>query len=125
MRSLGGSGRSSRRAPGTTRDLVDGEIVIAGVAVRLVDGAGQGIPRDVIDAEGMARSRRATEESDLVLVVLDRSRARAAMDEDVLRLTAGRPRLVIGSKGDLPAVVERCGHRLRVLDGRASRESRH
>jgi tRNA modification GTPase len=74
------------------------------VAVRLIDGAGQGIPRDVIDAEGMARSRRATEESDLVLVVLDRSRARAAVDEDVLRLTAGRPRLAIGSKGDLPAV---------------------
>ena len=89
--------------PGTTRDLVDGEIVVAGVAVRLIDGAGQGIPRDVIDAEGMARSRRATEDSDLVLVVLDRSRARAAADEDILRLTAGRPRLVIGSKGDLPA----------------------
>ena len=94
-------------SPGTTRDLVDGEILIAGVAVRLIDGAGQGIPRDVIDAEGMARSRRATEESDLVLVVLDRSRARAAVDEDVLRLTAGRPRLVIGSKGDLPARVDR------------------
>ena len=91
-------------SPGTTRDLVDGETLIAGVAVRLIDGAGQGIPQDVIDAEGMARSRRATEESDLVLVVLDRSRARAAVDEDVLRLTAGRPRLVIGSKGDLPAV---------------------
>ena len=91
-------------SPGTTRDLVDGEMIIAGVAVRLIDGAGQGIPRDVIDAEGMARSRRATEDSDLVLVVLDRSRARAAVDEDVLRLTAGRPRLAIGSKGDLPAV---------------------
>jgi tRNA modification GTPase len=91
-------------SPGTTRDLVDGETLIAGVAVRLVDGAGQGTPQDVIDAEGMARSRRATEESDLVLVVLDRSRARAAVDENVLRLTAGRPRLVIGSKGDLPAV---------------------
>jgi len=91
-------------SPGTTRDLVDGEVLIAGVAVRLIDGAGQGIPQDVIDAEGMARSRRATEESDLALVMLDRSRARAEMDEEVLRLTAGRPRLLIGSKGDLPAV---------------------
>ena len=90
--------------PGTTRDLVDGEVIIAGVAVRLSDGAGQGIPRDVIDAEGMARSRQATQESDLVLVVLDRSRARTELDEDVLRLTAGHARLVIGSKGDLPAV---------------------
>jgi tRNA modification GTPase len=91
-------------SPGTTRDLVDGEVIMAGVAVRLIDGAGQGVPQDAIDAEGMTRSRRATEESDLVLVVLDRSRARATVDEDVLQLTAGRPRLVIGSKGDLPAV---------------------
>ena len=30
-------------SPGTTRDLVDGEVMIAGVAVRLIDGAGQGI----------------------------------------------------------------------------------
>jgi tRNA modification GTPase len=91
-------------SPGTTRDLVDGEIMVAGIAVRLVDGAGQGTPRDMIDAEGMARSRRATEESDLVLVVLDRSRARSEVDSDVLRLTAGRPRLVIANKGDLPAL---------------------
>lgn len=89
-------------SPGTTRDLVEGEVIIAGVCVRLIDGAGQGIPRDVIDAEGMARSRRAIEESDLVLVVLDQSRARIAVDEDILRLTAGRPRLVVASKGDLP-----------------------
>jgi len=36
--------------------------------------------------------------------VLDRSRARTELDEDVLRLTAGHAWLVIGSKGDLPAV---------------------
>ena len=54
----------------------------------------------------MARSRRATEESDLVLVVLDRSRAREATDEDVLRLTAGRPRLLIGEQGRPAAGVE-------------------
>jgi len=90
--------------PGTTRDLVDGEMIIAGVAVRLIDGAGQGTPRDLIDAEGMARSRRAAEESDLVLVVLDLSRVRVGADEDILRLTSGRPRLVVGSKGDLPAM---------------------
>jgi len=91
--------------PGTTRDLVDGELTIAGVAVRLQDGAGLGVPRDAIDAEGMARSRQATEESDLILVVVDRSRARLPADEEILRSTAGLPRLVIGSKGDLPAVA--------------------
>jgi tRNA modification GTPase len=90
-------------SPGTTRDLIDGEIVIGGVIVRVIDGAGQGIARNPIDAEGMARSRRATEESDLVLVLLDRSQPRAGND-DVLRLTAGRARVIVASKADLPAV---------------------
>jgi tRNA modification GTPase len=89
--------------PGTTRDVVDGEVMVDGVTVRLMDGAGQGIPKDTVDAEAMRRSRRAIDESDLVVVVLDRSRPRTAADEEVLQLTADRPRLLIASKSDLPS----------------------
>jgi tRNA modification GTPase len=92
-------------APGTTRDVIEGELIIAGVGVRLMDGAGIGVPRDAIDAEGMWRSRRAAEGSDLVVVVLDRSRTRSAADEEVLRITADRPRLIAVNKADLPAAA--------------------
>src|SRR2546427_9314272 len=44
--------------PGTTRDVVDGTITIAGVPVRLLDTAGLDVPRDAIEAEGIRRSRR-------------------------------------------------------------------
>ena len=89
--------------PGTTRDVVDGVVTVDGVTVRLMDGAGLGTPKDAVDAEGMMRSRRAIDESDLVVVVLDRSRRRARADEEVLRLTAERPRLLIANKSDLPS----------------------
>ena len=93
--------------PGTTRDVVEGEMSIDGVRVRVMDGAGLADPQDALEAEGMSRSRRAVEASDLVLVVLDASRPRSDADEAVLRFTADRPRLVVGNKSDLPAATSR------------------
>jgi tRNA modification GTPase len=40
-------------------------------------------------------------ESDLVVVVLDRSRARSADDVAIMDLTSGRDRIVVANKGDL------------------------
>ena len=85
---------------GTTRDVVEGAIVVAGVPVRLLDTAGLGDPQDPIDAEGMRRSRLAIEDSDLVLVVLDRS---AAPQPGVLTATADRRRIIVAAKCDLQA----------------------
>ena len=85
--------------PGTTRDIVEGTIVIAGVPVRLLDTAGLDIPRDAIEAEGIRRSRHAIVESDLLLVVLD-----ASIPPDLCALaeTAGRARVLVRAKSDLP-----------------------
>ncbi len=89
--------------PGTTRDLVDGALVMRGVPVRVIDGAGLGTPRDAIDAEGMRRARQALAESDLVLVVLDMSRRISPADDEILALTARSQRLVVANKSDLPS----------------------
>jgi len=70
------------------------------VPVRLLDTAGLDIPRDAIEAEGIRRSRRAMEESDLLLVVLDGS---ILPDQRVLEETADRARVIVRAKCDLPA----------------------
>jgi len=93
-------------SPGTTRDLLDASLVLAGVPVRLLDGAGLGPPRDALDSEGMRVARLALEDSDLALVVLDASRSLGPADEHVLELTSGRPRLVIANKVDLRWALE-------------------
>ena len=85
--------------PGTTRDIVEGTIGIAGVPVRLLDTAGLDIPRDAIEAEGIRRSRRAMEESDLLLVVLDAS---IPPDLRALAETASHARVLVRAKSDLP-----------------------
>ncbi len=83
---------------GTTRDIVDGTIVVDGVPVHLLDTAGIGHPKDSIEAEGMRRSRQAIEESDVTLVVFDGS---FPPDEDLLQETAKKSRILVRAKSDL------------------------
>ena len=92
--------------PGTTRDIVEGTIAVAGVPVRLLDTAGLDVPQDALEAEGIRRSRLAIEESDLLLVVLDTS---APPDRRVLTETAGRARVLVRAKSDLPPHPEMAG----------------
>lgn len=87
--------------PGTTRDVVDGALVIAGVRARMLDTAGLAAPGDAIEAEGMTRTRRAIEESDLLIVVVDGSVADAAPAELRTAITDRRA-IVARSKADLP-----------------------
>jgi tRNA modification GTPase len=85
--------------PGTTRDVVEGSLVVAGVAVRLLDMAGLGSAGDAIEAEGMRRARAAVDASDLVLHVVDGSVGRAEGAGVVIT----HPRIVaVRSKCDLP-----------------------
>jgi tRNA modification GTPase len=86
-------------APGTTRDVIEATVELDGVAVRLLDTAGLGIPHDAVEAEGMVRTRAAIDESDLVLWVHDGS---VPSDGSVVD-TGDRPVIAVRSKADLSA----------------------
>ena len=91
--------------PGTTRDLVTELIDLDGVPVTLVDTAGlRNRAADAVELEGMDRTRGAVAVADLLLVVFDRSRAHDSEDSQLLTETAPRPRVIVASKADLPAM---------------------
>lgn len=90
-------------APGTTRDLLAETVEIEGVPVTLVDTAGMHATANEVEAEGVTRARRALGVAAAVLLVLDGSRPLAAEDRELLRETAGRDRLLVVNKADLPA----------------------
>ena len=66
--------------PGTTRDLVTEVIDLAGLRVTLVDTAGLRDTDDIVEAEGVARSRGVLDVADLVLQVVDEERDVSAVD---------------------------------------------
>ncbi|MBF0530592.1 MAG: 50S ribosome-binding GTPase, partial [Deltaproteobacteria bacterium] len=72
--------------PGTTRDYLEADALLEGLAVKLVDTAGlESEPNDQIEAEGQLRALEKLREADLVLVVVDQSRPFGAGDLVILR----------------------------------------
>lgn len=86
---------------GTTRDIVEGSIHLQGVTLNLIDTAGIRETEDVVEKIGIERSRKAIEDAQLVLLVLDGSKELDAMDEELLELTKGKQRLLVYNKSDL------------------------
>ena len=103
---LVGTGRAIvSDTPGTTRDLVTERVDIGGFPLTLVDTAGLRCNAvDAVEVEGIARAHAVHRVAGLTLVVLDRSRVLTSDDEEVLAATAGSPRVLVGSKHDLPAM---------------------
>ena len=91
--------------PGTTRDMVQGDLTLGGSVIHLTDTAGLHDTDDPVEQLGVARARRAMEEADLVLAVFDQSRPLDADDRALLSALQGRSVLLVLNKGDLPPVV--------------------
>jgi len=87
--------------PGTTRDVVEEMINLNGVPVRISDTAGIRENTDVIEKEGVARSKKAISEADLVLLILDASEQMDELDHNLINQTQPYPRLVLLNKIDL------------------------
>ena len=65
---------------GTTRDIVREQLVIEGIPVHVLDTAGLRDSGDVVEQEGIRRARKAMAEADIILWLIDGSRAQAAED---------------------------------------------
>ncbi len=86
---------------GTTRDVIEEFVNFDGVPMRLLDTAGIHETSDAVEKIGVERSRRAIDEADLVILMLDTSRELDGEDERLLELTAEKKRLIIANKSDI------------------------
>jgi len=91
--------------PGTTRDVIEEVVNIYGIPVRLMDTAGLRKPLDFIEQEGVRRAKERAADSDIVLLMLDGSRALDADDLEIFGEIKGKKRVVIINKNDLPVKV--------------------
>lgn len=85
---------------GTTRDVVEGTLVINGVKFECKDTAGIRDSSDAVENIGIALSRRVLDEADVLVVVLDGSEDLTKEDEEILALTSGKTRIVAANKSD-------------------------
>jgi tRNA modification GTPase len=90
-------------SPGTTRDLVTDRISLDGIPLELVDTAGLREGLDEAEQIGIARSREALADADLVLIVLDATESLNEEERRLLAATDGRSAIVAVNKSDLVA----------------------
>ena len=88
--------------PGTTRDTLEEQMVIAGFPVRLIDTAGVRATDDPIESEGVRRASDKAREADLVLLVTDGSRPLTDEDRMAMELCSASRTLAVINKTDLP-----------------------
>ncbi|MBI4659326.1 MAG: tRNA uridine-5-carboxymethylaminomethyl(34) synthesis GTPase MnmE [Verrucomicrobia bacterium] len=87
---------------GTTRDTIEETANIRGLPVIFIDTAGLRRSGDMIELEGMRRSRETLRKAELILHVFDASEPLTPEDESYLAEFAPKNRIVVRNKIDLP-----------------------
>jgi tRNA modification GTPase len=92
--------------PGTTRDVLEEYLNIAGVPLKILDTAGIRHSHDIVEQEGVRRSIGAIGSADIVLFVLDSSQPLTTEDRRVMDEVKSKHVIAIINKSDLPRKLE-------------------
>jgi tRNA modification GTPase len=87
--------------PGTTRDVVEGDIDLHGVLLHLLDTAGIRENAEIIEKQGILRSEKTIKEADVVILVIDARNGMSDEDRRVEKLAAGKILIPTYNKEDL------------------------
>lgn len=91
--------------PGTTRDIIEENLSVEGVPVRLLDTAGIRETEDVVEGIGVEIAKKSAETADAVILAFDAGIPLTEEDKSLIAETAALPRLAALCKSDLPAAV--------------------
>ncbi len=87
--------------PGTTRDVVESNLVVKGIPIQVLDTAGIRETADTVEQIGVERSRRAAQAADLVLFTIDAAIGWTEADQAIYQQVADKPLILVRNKVDL------------------------
>ncbi|BBD58927.1 tRNA modification GTPase TrmE [Nostoc sp. HK-01] len=87
--------------PGTTRDVVESQLVVGGIPIQVLDTAGIRETADQVEKIGVERSRRAANAADLVLFTIDAGAGWTEGDQEIYAQVQHRPLILVINKVDL------------------------
>lgn len=86
---------------GTTRDVVEGEINLDGILLKLVDTAGIRDTEDIVEKIGVNRSFEELDRADLIIMVLNNNEELSDSDKELLDTIKDKNAIVVINKCDL------------------------
>ena len=103
---------------GTTRDILEEHINLQGISLHIIDTAGIRSTNDLVEKIGVDRAMEAAKDADLIIYVVDSSRALDENDFKIMEFIKGRRAIILLNKSDLKALVSveeitnRTGHQV-------------
>lgn len=91
---------------GTTRDIIEEYVNVRGVPLRLVDTAGIRETEDIVERIGVARSREALKDADLILLVLNYGEELTEEDERLFETIEAMDYIVVVNKTDIERKID-------------------
>lgn len=92
---------------GTTRDVLEENLVLKGISLRILDTAGIRKTADTVEKIGVDRALKHAKDADLILYVVDASVPLDENDAKIMEILKGRKAIVLLNKSDLTAVIEK------------------
>ncbi|MEC4984461.1 MAG: tRNA uridine-5-carboxymethylaminomethyl(34) synthesis GTPase MnmE [Oscillatoria sp. PMC 1068.18] len=87
--------------PGTTRDVVESQLIVGGIPVTILDTAGIRETVDTVEKIGVERSRHAAAAADLILLTIDAQTGWTPDDAAIYEQVKHRPLILVINKIDL------------------------
>ena len=87
--------------PGTTRDVVESQLVVGGIPVQVLDTAGIRATEDRVEKIGVERSLKSAQAADLVLLTIDASTGWTEADREIYEQVKHRPLILVINKIDI------------------------
>lgn len=96
--------------PGTTRDLLEADLFLGSLHFKLIDTAGIRPTEELIEREGIRRSKTAIQEADVILLVMDASRSATEEEHTLLTTLPQEKTLLVWNKIDVKAPEEKISY---------------
>ena len=92
--------------PGTTRDIVEGNISFGGIELNIIDTAGIRETNDIVEKIGVEKSLSKIDDADLVLIILNNNEELTKDDISIIEKTKDKPSIIVINKNDLVSKID-------------------
>lgn len=86
---------------GTTRDIIEEQVIIKGIPFKIIDTAGIRNAENAIEKIGIEKSKRAAQDCDVIIAVFDNSKELNKEDKQILQLLKEKKSIIVLNKLDL------------------------
>ena len=93
--------------PGTTRDIVEGSIILDGIILNITDTAGIRESEDVVEMLGVEKSMKIIDTSDLVIFILNNNEKINDEEKAILEKLQDKNKIIVVNKIDLECKLDK------------------